>query len=147
MNCCVAAGCSNTPSDHITLFKFPSDPKLREKWAKQVRRTRANWKPTKHSVVCSEHFTQDCFEADAAIAATLGISKKRRLKPDAVPTIFRRESSSMTEVRSESQAASSSTTVSRKRLADVEPAAASSSVKRSRGAAEKRERIRVSRPI
>ena len=92
--------------------------------------------PAEHSVVCSEHFTQDCFEADAATAATFGISKTRRLKPDTVPTIFRRESSSMTEARSESQAASSSTTVPRKRLAEVEPAAASSSIKRSRRAAE-----------
>ena len=88
---CVAAGCSNTPSDRVSLYKFPSDPSLREKWIKQVRRTRAQWTAAKYSVLCSDHFTADCFEANSAIAATFGISKKRRLKPDAVPTIFYRQ--------------------------------------------------------
>ena len=98
---------------------------------KQVRRTRAQWTPTKHSVLCSEHFTEDSFEVDSTIAATFGISKKRRLKPDAVPTIFLRHSS----VGSASQ-----DQLTRKRVA--EPAAQAS--KRVRGAAEKRDRIRVS---
>ena len=39
VNRCVAAGCSNTPSEGISLYKFPTDPRLREKWVKQVRRT------------------------------------------------------------------------------------------------------------
>ena len=133
VNRCVAAGCSSTPSERISLHKFPADPKLREKWVKQVRRTRAQWTPTKHSVLCSEHFSEDSFEVDSAIAATFGISKKRRLKPDAVPTIFKRQSS--VGSGSEDQR------VPRKRSAD--PLAATSS-KRARGAAEKRERIRVS---
>ena len=133
VNRCVAAGCSNTPSERISLHKFPADPKLREKWVKQVRRTRAQWTPTKHSVLCSEHFSEDSFEVDSAIAATFGISKKRRLKSDAVPTIFKRQSS--VGSGSEDQR------VPRKRSAD--PLAATSS-KRARGAVEKRERIRVS---
>ena len=36
VNKCVAAGCSNTSSSSITLFKFPKDPKLRYEWEKQV---------------------------------------------------------------------------------------------------------------
>ena len=68
-----------TPSDTITLFKFPNDPVLREKWVKQVRRTHAEWTATEHSVLCNEHFMEDCFEADAALAQSFGISKKRRL--------------------------------------------------------------------
>ena len=99
---------------------------------KQVRRTRAQWTPTKNSVLCSEHFSEDSFEVDSAIAATFGISK-RRLKPDAVPTIFQRQSS--VGSGSEDQR------VPRKRSAD--PLIATSS-KRARGAVEKRERIRVS---
>lgn len=130
VNRCVAAGCSNTPSERISLHKFPADLKLREKWVKQVRRTRAQWTPTKYSVLCSEHFSEDSFEVDSAIAATFGISKKRRLKPNAVPTIFQRQSS-----------ASKDQLVPRKRPAD--PLATTSS-KRARGAAEKRERMRVS---
>ena len=31
VNRCVAAGCSNTPSDRVSLFKFPSDGVLRHK--------------------------------------------------------------------------------------------------------------------
>lgn len=133
VNRCVAAGCSNTPSERISLHKFPVDPKLREKWVKQVRRTRAQWTPTKNSVLCSEHFSEDSFEVDSAIAATFGISKKRRLKPDAVPTIFQRQSSVGSGAEDQR--------VLRKRSAD--PLAATSS-KRARGAVEKRERIRVS---
>jgi hypothetical protein len=102
---------------------------------KQVRRTRAQWTPTKHSVLCSEHFSEDSFEVDSAIAATFGIPKKRRLKPDAVPTIFQRQSS---------LGSASEDQLPRKRLAtDTDPPTANSS-KRARAAAEKRERIRVS---
>ena len=35
---------------------------------------------------------EDCFEADAALAQSFGISKKRQLKVDAIPTIFDRPS-------------------------------------------------------
>ena len=86
----MAAGCSNTPSEGISLYKFPSDPRLREEWLKQVRWTHAHWNVTKYSFICSEHFTDDSFEVDSAIAASFGIDNKRRLKPDAVPTIFNR---------------------------------------------------------
>ena len=58
-----------------------------------MQRTRAEWKVTEHSYLCSEHFTLDCFEADTAIAATFGIKKRKRLKPNAIPTIFVRAES------------------------------------------------------
>ena len=87
VNRCVAAGCSNTPSDRVSLFKFPNDGVLRHKWEKQVQRTRAQWKATEHSYLCSYHFTEDCFEVNLAFASQFGI-KKRRLKPGAVPTVF-----------------------------------------------------------
>lgn len=88
VNKCVAAGCSNTPSDRITLFRFPRDPALRKEWTRQVQRTRADWKPTENSSLCSEHFTADCFEIDSSIAASFGISKRKRLTAGAIPTIF-----------------------------------------------------------
>ena len=133
---CVAAGCSNTPSVRVSLYKFPSDPSLREKWIKQVRRTRAQWTAAKYSVLCSDHFTADCFEADSAIAATFGISKKRRLKPDAVPTIFYRQ---LTTDQSTSEASAQPRPGKR----PATTTGVSSSCKRSRGAVEKRERTRV----
>ena len=130
---CVAAGCSNTPSSTVILFKFPNDPVLRDKWVKQVRRTRAEWEATEHSVLCSEHFSEDCFEADAALAQSFGLSKRRRLKPDAIPTIFHRPSG---------ETASTSYAI-RKRPRDADTPT-TSSIKRPRSAVEKRERARVS---
>ena len=88
---CVAAGCSNTNANGKSLFRFPRDPSLRAQWNKQVQRTRADWKDaTEYSVLCSDHFTSNCFEEDSYIAAQFGIAKRKRLKPDAVPTIFDR---------------------------------------------------------
>ena len=90
VNRCVAAGCSNTPSDRVSLFRFPKDKVLRNKWEKQVQRTRAKWKVTEHSYLCSEHFTEDSFEVDSEIASKFGLKKRRRLKSGAIPTIFHR---------------------------------------------------------
>ena len=128
---CVAAGCSNSTSDKVTIFKFPSDPVLRGKWEKQVQRTRADWKATKHSHLCSEHFTEDSFEVEPTLAAEFGIPKKRRLKPGAVPSIFPRTAT-----------AASGGQMSIKRPATTTPDSATATKKR-RGAFEKRERARV----
>lgn len=130
---CVAAGCSNTPSDTITLFKFPNDPVIRDKWVKQVRRTRAEWTATEHSVLCSEHFTEDCFEADAALAQSFCLSKRKRLKVDAIPTIFHRPSAEHSTLGQDLPR-------KRQRIADT-PTGPS---KRSRSAIEKRERATIS---
>ena len=134
VNRCVAAGCSNTPSDRVSLFKFPSDGVLRRKWEKQVQRTRAQWKATEHSFLCSDHFTEDCFEVDSALASQFGIKKRRRLKPGSVPTIFHRPSTAQVRA-SEAEERSS-----RKRTAGACPIVGDegSSSKRKRGAAEKR---------
>ena len=137
---CVAAGCSNTYSDGVSLFLFPKDHARRLQWIKQVKRTRAEWKgPSEHSVICSVHFTDDCFEPDTAIASSLRLDKpRRRLKADAVPTVFKRAAS----VLSNRQATG-------KRFACKGPGFfstdqdGSQSRKVRRGAYEKRERARV----
>ena len=86
---CVAAGCSNTHKDGISLFKFPKDQHLHKKWVAQVRRD--GWEATKHSVLCSMHFEADCFEAYSVLSMSMGLCKKvPKLKLDAVPTIFKR---------------------------------------------------------
>ena len=85
---CVAAGCSNTYSDNVSLFKFPKDPVLRQKWVKNVQKTRAQWSgPSEHSVLCSQHFDSSSFEPDSELASQMGMQKCRRLKDDAVPTL------------------------------------------------------------
>ena len=137
---CVAAGCSNTYSDNVSLFKFPKDQILRQQWVKQVQRTRAKWSgPSEHSVLCSEHFTDSCFQPDSTIAATLGLQKRRMLKPDAIPTLFERPAIQLPSDCSASATSSSS----RKRSSPAELDAPSLPKKR-RGAYEKRERARVS---
>ena len=45
-----------------------------------VQRTRDNWSgPTKYSALCASHFTSDCFEPNSAIAASMGLTMRRRL--------------------------------------------------------------------
>ena len=92
VRCCVAVGCSNTPTSSVNIFKFPKDPVLRAKWVRQVRRSRAQWEATEHSVLCSEQFVGECFEVNAALAQSFGMLKRRRLKEGAIPTIFERRS-------------------------------------------------------
>ena len=87
---CVAYGCGNTNKDGVSLFTFPRDVSLK-KWEDQVKRTRDKWSgPTQYSFLCSCHFTTECFKPDSAIAASVGLKKTVRLKPDAVPSIFKR---------------------------------------------------------
>ena len=139
---CVAAGCSKTSSDGDSFFKFPSDPVLRQRWTKQVQRTRACWNgPSPHSVLFINHCSEDCFEPDSAIAASMGLTKRRRLKQDAIPTIFDKPVQ-------HSRTSSASGSSSRKRAAAIittpeDSQTGGSEKKRSRGAFEKRERSRV----
>ena len=53
----VAANGSDTYGYGVSLFKFPKDRVLRQKWIRNVQKTRANWDgPSEHSVLCSQHF-------------------------------------------------------------------------------------------
>ena len=96
-NHCVAYGCSNTSSNKgISIFHFPKDGSLRKKWTEQVKRTRTEWKgPTVNSVLCSDHFSQDCFEVKNKMHESFGFETTAKLKKDAVPTTFKRK---LTEV-------------------------------------------------
>lgn len=51
-----------------------------KKWIRNINRK--NWTPTKHSRLCANHFTPDCF------ASKSSITRKVVLNPSAVPTIF-----------------------------------------------------------
>ncbi len=85
---CVAGRCSATYSDGVNFFKFPKDEARRRLWIKQVSTTPAKWKPSKTSMLCSKHFSDDCFEPQVALAASFGIVRRKKLKPSAIPTIF-----------------------------------------------------------
>ena len=118
---CVAAGCSSTNSDGVSLHLFPKDQSLRKQWIKQVQRHRAKWTATSYSVLCSKHFSDDCFEIEHKFASSFGLKSRKKLKPDAVPTIFERPSDSQS-------AGSSSCSQGRKRSCEPEETGASISV-------------------
>uniref|UniRef100_A0A1E1VXX4 THAP-type domain-containing protein n=1 Tax=Pectinophora gossypiella TaxID=13191 RepID=A0A1E1VXX4_PECGO len=67
---------SSLEKDGITFHLFPRHPKMKEKWINVTRRN--NWFPSKHSVICSRHFTKDCF---------VMTKSRRRLLGSAIPTL------------------------------------------------------------
>ena len=68
-----------------------------------MRRTRDKWGgPTKYSAVCSEHFTEDCFQPTSVMSKKLGIKMKQLLKPTAIPTSFNQLTSTPKRLRSSS---------------------------------------------
>ena len=65
----MAAGCSKTHSDGVSLFKFPREEARRQEWVRQVKRTRDKWNgPSDSSVLCSNHFEEACFEPASFLA-------------------------------------------------------------------------------
>ena len=124
---CVAAGCSNTYKEGVSLFHFPKDSVMRKKWADQVKKIRDKWEPTDHSVLCSKHFEESCFETDTLLMGSLGLGKKKiYLKADAVPTLFSKPISAL------------------KRTTPSEASPVPEQKRRKSAAYEKRERARVS---
>ena len=88
---CVAAGCTATHKDNVSLHEFPKDsrPDIRRQWINFVKTKRKDFtSPSAHSVLCEKHFTPDCYPLEYSIKKNLGIVvKKKSLLPDAVPTI------------------------------------------------------------
>ena len=97
-NKCSAVGCTsgyNTNCDsNITLHKFPlANEDLLKRWTLRV--SRDNFTPTKFSRLCSLHFVETDFiissrDSNKWRAENVNNSKlvKRRLKEDAIPSIF-----------------------------------------------------------
>ncbi|KAF0031916.1 THAP domain-containing protein 1 isoform X2 [Scophthalmus maximus] len=77
---CSAYGCKNRyhKEKDISFHKFPlARPDVCGKWVAAMRRN--NFKPTKYSNICSQHFTRDCFKTEC---------NNRVLKENAVPSLF-----------------------------------------------------------
>ncbi|XP_008296283.1 THAP domain-containing protein 5 [Stegastes partitus] len=69
---------SRQDNKRISFYPFPLQDKPRlQKWVDNMRR--AEWTPSRHQYLCSEHFTEDCFDIRWGI---------RYLKNTAIPTIF-----------------------------------------------------------
>ena len=62
----------------LHFHRFPSDPIRKNKWISNIRRE--HWMPSKQSRICSDYFTENCFDRTGKIV---------RLLPDAVPTRFK----------------------------------------------------------
>ncbi|XP_023210091.1 THAP domain-containing protein 4-like [Centruroides sculpturatus] len=79
---CSAYGCTNRFVKHsgIHFYRFPlKKPDLLKKWVTAVRRE--NFKPTKSSSLCSEHFKDTDFKLRPGAFT-------KKLKEDAVPSMF-----------------------------------------------------------
>ena len=87
---CVAFGCSNQAKNRkdrsISFCVFPKDNRLRRAWIQAVGRTSLPKSPR----LCSEHFDAYCFEYTVRLQNELlgSCPWKRKLKPEAIPTIF-----------------------------------------------------------
>ncbi|MEE6509012.1 hypothetical protein FKM82_023836 [Ascaphus truei] len=77
---CSAYGCKNRydKDKAVSFHKFPlTRPLLCKKWEAAIRRI--DFKPTKYSSICSDHFTPDCFKREC---------NNKLLKDNAAPTVF-----------------------------------------------------------
>uniref|UniRef100_A0A8C3HPC3 THAP domain-containing protein 1 n=1 Tax=Chrysemys picta bellii TaxID=8478 RepID=A0A8C3HPC3_CHRPI len=85
---CVVARCSNTTQDGVSLFKFPRDPHVRSLWDRFVRMKRADWRGGHdRSLICSAHFTDECFDISSVTQKKLEFGKRLLLTKTAVPTL------------------------------------------------------------
>ncbi|XP_070785435.1 THAP domain-containing protein 5-like [Enoplosus armatus] len=69
---------SRQDNKRISFYPFPLQDKSRlQKWVDNMKRE--EWTPSRHQYLCSEHFTEDCFDIRWGI---------RYLKNTAIPTVF-----------------------------------------------------------
>lgn len=87
---CSAHGCNfqtkGKKESDISLHSFPKQNVKRKQWEQAVGRVSLPKDPR----LCSQHFTPDCFDNSIALQRKLigGSRWKRKLKEDALPTIF-----------------------------------------------------------
>ena len=84
-NRCVVQNCSNVsnPSEGISIHRSPSNSATYAKWIRFVRTHRANFNPQGTFVICSEHFSPECFQR-------MHMQGSRRiLVPNSIPTIWK----------------------------------------------------------
>ena len=105
---CVVYGCNNTASTTkgISLYRIPyfddTRPEAksrRKKWASFIQRKRDKWQPSASSVVCSQHFTEDCFEYGSDTVEKYKVPKLTRdeIGITAVPSLLPKATSLASE--------------------------------------------------
>lgn len=85
---CAAYGCANRGGrDDVAFHAFPKDKKRAALWASLMQC--ADFKPNKHSLLCSEHFVDSNYHQSLSLMRALNKSiKSARLRPGAVPSVF-----------------------------------------------------------
>ena len=93
MPSCSVPGCNNrSEKDRVRGVSFHILPVKKPQWLDQIRRDKRFGLPEpKYVYVCSEHFTQDCFETEYRFQLLGGNTHIRSLKTGSVPTIFKWE--------------------------------------------------------
>lgn len=81
--------CNNTnATPGVSMYLFPTNEVSRNQWLNFVCRHRPDFRPTKTLVLCSVHFTPDCFTRRIdLIDSSEDVSKNRHLIKGSVPTI------------------------------------------------------------
>ena len=105
---CVVYGCNNTANSKqgISLYRIPywdDDREIaisrRKKWLDFIRRKRDRWEPSPGLVVCSDHFTNDCFEYGSDTVAKCKTPKLKRdeIGISVVPSLLSKATSETSE--------------------------------------------------
>ena len=89
MSWCAAYNCNSESkkTKDVQFFQLPSNDTTRTKWIKAINRTEL----PKKVFICSKHFEEKCFDPSWDLQTRLFYQNrpiKRRLLPDAVPTLF-----------------------------------------------------------
>ena len=91
---CVAAGCTSTHKDNLSLHEFPKEnvrPNIRRQcqWIKFVQVKRKDFiKPTANSVLYEKHFRPGSYPVEYELKKAMNLPvRKKCLLPDAVLTI------------------------------------------------------------
>ncbi|XP_018373588.1 PREDICTED: uncharacterized protein LOC108767943 [Trachymyrmex cornetzi] len=74
---CSVPFCNNSSEKGYSMKILPKDPERRAKWIHKINRE--HWEPTNNCHVCEVHFAPEMWEHR---------TDKKKLKPNAIPTIF-----------------------------------------------------------
>ncbi len=93
-NRCVVQDCSNRSNAQAgtSMHYSPKAGGIRLKWIQFVRLHRANFEPVGVFPVCSEHFTQDCFQRKIHIPGQI-----RQINPQSIPSIWKKHENPVTK--------------------------------------------------
>ena len=99
--CCVP-GCDSNyqhQKEYTTVFQFPNELGRKEDWVRRIHR--ADFQPSKTSVVCIKHFAERFISREISVTTLDGklLTLKRKnlaLTKDAYPSIFENQPSYMT---------------------------------------------------